>query len=46
MNYPIERGDGLIFMVYVNQQDVENLRIKLKLGKGDQPNHDNSAVCL
>jgi len=29
----IERGDEMIFTVYVNQEDMRSLRIQLKVGK-------------
>jgi hypothetical protein len=29
-----ERGNEMIFVVYVNQKDARSLRIKLKVGKG------------
>jgi hypothetical protein len=31
-----ERGDEMIFVVYINQKDTRSLRIKLKLGKGER----------
>ena len=31
-----ERGDEMIFVVYVNQKGTRSLRIELKVGKGER----------